>query len=67
LLPDVSRLPGNAEPLLEFDVTESPFRDNVVVGEPFALRQGRVAVPGGPGLGITIDEDAVRRYGAQSG
>jgi D-galactarolactone cycloisomerase len=67
LLPDISRLPGNAEPLLEFDVTDNPLRDNLVVGEPFALRSGRVALPSGPGLGITIDEAAVRRYATQSG
>jgi len=67
LLPEISRLPGNASPLLEFDVTENPFRDNVVLGDPFVLRDGRVAVPSGAGLGIDIDEDALRRYGAQCG
>lgn len=67
LLPEMSRLRGSAEPLLEFDVTENPFRDNVVVGDPFALHDGRVAVPSAPGLGIDIDEDALRGYGAQSG
>jgi galactonate dehydratase len=30
----------------------------------FAFKDGYVAVPGGPGLGITIDEDAVRRAAA---
>jgi D-galactarolactone cycloisomerase len=67
LLPEISRLPGNSAPLLEFDVTENPFRDDVVRGEPFTLRNGRVAVPDGLGLGIDIDEDALRRYGAQCG
>ncbi len=67
LLPDISRMPGNAQPLLEFDVTENPFRDDVVVGDPFALHDGLVRVPDGPGLGIEIDEAALRRYGAQFG
>ena len=67
LLPDISRMPGNAEPLLEFDVTENQFRENVVIGDPYALRDGRVAVPEGPGLGIEVDEDALRRYAAQCG
>jgi D-galactarolactone cycloisomerase len=67
LLPDISRLRANAEPLLEFDVTENPFRDDVVVGDPFALHSGRVEVPTRPGLGIDIDEDALRHYGAQCG
>ena len=57
----------NAQPLLEFDVTENPFRDDLVIGDPFALRDGRVTVPDGPGLGIEIDEDALRRYAAQCG
>jgi D-galactarolactone cycloisomerase len=67
LLPEISRMRGNAEPLLEFDVTENPFRDTVALGEPFALRDGRVAVPSAPGLGIEIDEGALRGYGAQCG
>jgi D-galactarolactone cycloisomerase len=59
---------GNAAPLLEFDVTENPFRDDIVVNDPFALQHGgRVAVPSGPGLGVEIDEAALRRYGAQCG
>jgi len=67
VLPEISRMPGNAPPLLEFDVTENPFRDDVVVGDPFVLRDGCVRVPDGPGLGIEIDEAALRRYRAQFG
>ena len=29
---------------------------------PFAVRDGKVQVPGGSGLGIEVDEDRVRRY-----
>ncbi len=60
-------MPGNAPPLLEYDVTENPFRDDVVVGDPFALESGCLRVPAGPGLGIEINEEALRRYGAQCG
>jgi D-galactarolactone cycloisomerase len=68
LLPEITRMAGNAAPLLEFDVTENPFRDDIVVNEPFALQHGGcVAVPSGPGLGVEIDEAALRRYGAQCG
>lgn len=67
LLPEASRLPGVDAPLLEFDVTENPFRDDVVVGDPFRLVDGRVEVPSGPGLGVEIDEAALRRYATQSG
>jgi D-galactarolactone cycloisomerase len=62
LLPEPSRMPGVEAPLLECDVTENPFRDSVVVGEPFALRDGWVALPTAPGLGVEIDEQALRRY-----
>lgn len=62
LLPDPSRLPGVDSPLLEYDVTENPFQTRVCMGEPFALHEGSVAVPSGPGLGIEIDESVLRRY-----
>ncbi|HEX8967515.1 MAG TPA: mandelate racemase/muconate lactonizing enzyme family protein, partial [Chloroflexota bacterium] len=62
LLPDPSRLPGVDSPLLEYDVTENPFQTQVCVGEPFALNEGSVAVPSGPGRGIEIDESVLQRY-----
>jgi D-galactarolactone cycloisomerase len=62
LLPEPSRLPGVDAPLLEYDVTENPFRDDVAVGEPFALHDGYVEVPTGPGLGVEIDEQRLRSY-----
>ena len=62
LLPEPSRLPGVDAPLLEFDVTENPFRDELIAGDPFALDDGYVNVPTAPGLGVEIDEDALRRY-----
>jgi L-alanine-DL-glutamate epimerase-like enolase superfamily enzyme len=33
-----------------------------VVESPFELEGGRLTVPDGPGLGVTVDEDAVERY-----
>ena len=48
------------EPVMEFDRTPSGIRDGLVA-EPFDQVDGFVAVPTGPGLGIEIDEDAVRR------
>ena len=62
LLPEPTRLPGTDAPLLEFDVTENPFRDDLIAGDPFQLREGFVEVPTAPGLGVEIDEDAFRRY-----
>ena len=49
------------EPMLEFDVYENPFRDEIVA-RPFELKDGYFDVPTGPGLGIEIDEDVVRKY-----
>jgi D-galactarolactone cycloisomerase len=64
LLPEPSRMPGVDAPLLEVDVTENPFRDDVVIGTPFKLTDGYIDVPSGPGLGVEIDENALRRYSA---
>jgi D-galactarolactone cycloisomerase len=49
------------EPMLEHDTIENPFRDEIVT-RPFQLEQGFVQIPRGPGLGIEIDEDIVRKY-----
>ena len=62
LLPEPSRMLGVDAPLLEFDVTENPFRDELIVDDPFALQDGFVAVPVAPGLGVEVDEAALRRY-----
>jgi D-galactarolactone cycloisomerase len=62
LLPEPSRMPGVDASLVEVDVTENPFRDDVVVGTPFNLTDGCIDVPQGAGLGIEIDEEALRRY-----
>ena len=67
LLQEPSRMPGVEAPPVEFDTTENPFRDNVVIGDPFRLVDGCIELPSGPGLGIEIDETAVRRYAAHSG
>ncbi len=52
---------GGDEPMLEFDVYENPFRDEIVTRK-FELKNGYFDVPTGPGLGIEIDEDVVRKY-----
>jgi D-galactarolactone cycloisomerase len=62
LLPDVSRMPGVDEPEVEFDVTENPFRTEVIVGNPFALHDGFLHLPTAPGLGVEIDETVLARY-----
>jgi D-galactarolactone cycloisomerase len=60
VLPTADTAPAWAEPLLEHDVGENPIRTRVLA-EPLAPVDGWMAIPGGPGLGIDVDEDAVRR------
>jgi D-galactarolactone cycloisomerase len=49
------------EPMMEFDVYENPFRDEIVT-KKFELKKGYFDVPTGPGLGIEIDEKLIRKY-----
>jgi len=49
------------EPILEFDRTEHPIRD-ALLKAPIQQREGRVAVPEGSGLGIEINDDALKRF-----
>ncbi|QJP15068.1 mandelate racemase/muconate lactonizing enzyme family protein [Starkeya sp. ORNL1] len=51
------------EPLLEFDRSEHPFRQAVLT-EPLEHKDGWVDIPTGPGLGIEVDRDALRRFAA---
>ena len=48
------------EPVMEFDRTPSEIREGLME-TPFDQVDGYLAVPEGPGLGVEIDEDAVRR------
>ncbi|MFM8288196.1 MAG: mandelate racemase/muconate lactonizing enzyme family protein [Planctomycetaceae bacterium] len=64
LLPPFNFGASSDEPMLEYDVTENPIRDEVMP-RPFEFREGRFTVPDGPGLGIEVDEEAVRRLAAK--
>ncbi|ASN20103.1 mandelate racemase/muconate lactonizing enzyme family protein [Arthrobacter sp. YN] len=48
-------------PMLEYDRGENPFREGVLK-EPILAQNGRVQVPTGSGLGVEINEDAVRMW-----
>ncbi len=61
LLPNPTSGPSVETPMLEYDTTPNPLRDELLA-EPLLLREGAIGVPGGPGLGITIDEEVFRRY-----
>ena len=51
------------EPLLEFDQSEHPIR-MAVIAEPIVQKDGWVAIPDRPGLGIEIDRDALVKFKA---
>lgn len=58
-------LPGGrlnrADALMELDRTENPLRDELV--QPaFSPHNGHLQVPNEPGLGVNVDEDALRKY-----
>lgn len=70
LLAAMPPLPGGLhpwEPMLEFDTTDNKFRDALLtqplnIQEQVKKKGGRVAVPDGPGLGVTPDTDFIRHY-----
>jgi len=47
--------------MVEFDRSENPMREEILE-TPFDPSGGSLAVPQEPGLGITVDEDALERY-----
>jgi D-galactarolactone cycloisomerase len=51
------------EPMLEFDRSEHPFRQAILI-EPLEQSGGWITIPQGPGLGIDVDRDALRRFAA---
>ncbi len=63
----IASLPANnlsafvAEPMLEFDRSSHPFRDKVVK-EPIGMENGVVRVPMKPGIGIDVNEDAIKEF-----
>lgn len=54
-------VPLQNEPMIEYDRTHNPLRDDLLV-QGFQLSDGALEIPSGPGLGIEIDEDQLRRY-----
>ncbi len=60
VLPVPDRAPAWAEPLLEHDVGENPIRTEILT-EALEPIDGWLEIPAGPGLGIDVDEAALRR------
>lgn len=52
---------GAHQPLLEYDSTPHPFRQDLLV-EPVRVKDGIAHVPAGPGLGVEIRRDVLERW-----
>ena len=50
-----------SQPVLEYDRSAHPFRRQLVA-EPMEIVDGRVSISKAPGLGITVNEELVRRF-----
>lgn len=70
LLAAMPPLPGGLhpwEPMLEFDTTHNSFRDDLLttpldIQGQVAVNNGTVALPMGPGIGVTPDRDFIRKF-----
>lgn len=64
-VPDGAPSVTPSEPLLEYDRSENPLRDTLLVDN---LRQegGYLPVPQGPGLGVTVDPEQLQRFSVVS-
>ncbi|MEO8279873.1 MAG: mandelate racemase/muconate lactonizing enzyme family protein [Ideonella sp.] len=49
------------EPLLEYDQSTHPFRQDLI-GGAITMCDGMVRIPDGPGLGVEINRDVLERY-----
>ncbi len=47
--------------MIKFDRSPNPLRDDLLEA-PFDPNGGQLTVPQKPGLGISVDEDAVKQY-----
>lgn len=53
------------EPMLEYDHAQHPFRLDIICNG-IRLENGKVTVPSGPGLGVTVDKDILEHYRKKS-
>jgi len=49
------------EPMLEYDQSSHPFRQDLIF-DAISMRDGKVQVPSGPGLGVEVNRDVIERY-----
>jgi D-galactarolactone cycloisomerase len=61
VLPNPTRSPSSPEPFLEYGVDDNPHRSGLLA-TPLAFHDGWATIPDGPGLGVELDEDYLRRH-----
>lgn len=49
------------EPMLEYDQSSHPFRQDLIFGA-IGMRDGRVDIPQGPGIGVEVNHEIIERY-----
>jgi D-galactarolactone cycloisomerase len=60
-IPNFSQSHTPDQPMLEIDVYENPFRDELTSFK-FDVKDGYITLPTKPGLGIDIDEGVIKKY-----
>jgi D-galactarolactone cycloisomerase len=50
------------EPMLEYDTSSHPFREDLI-GGAISTVNGKVPVPQGPGIGVEVGREVLERYG----
>jgi len=63
-LPDAHHSLFPQQPILEYDRSSHPFREQLVA-HPLRMIDGWVQVPDRPGLGVEIDRDVLSRYASR--
>jgi D-galactarolactone cycloisomerase len=62
--PTMTPTPLAQEPLFEFDSTPHPIRDAMLTDD-LRPRDGWLTIPDGPGLGVEVDPEVLRRFDAR--
>jgi muconate cycloisomerase len=57
-----AQLFGTLPELVGSDLIGPIMRTEDIVTEPLVIRDGQLPIPHGPGLGVELDEDAIRRF-----
>jgi len=63
IIPSCSESPDEDATVLEFDRSDNPLREDTILTQPLRLESdGTVKVPSGPGLGVEVDENKLKKY-----